>query len=62
MKMLNILAQHPIKATAASLGGAGVSTIEALTPPLQFAVAVGSLIIVCLTIIIKLRDLIRGSK
>lgn len=57
--MTSTLAQHPLKATVASLGGAGVSTIEALTPPIQFAVLVGSFIIVCLTIAVKVRELIK---
>ena len=60
--MVGIITEHPIKVTMASLGGAGVSTIEALTPPLQFAILVGSFIIVCVTVIIKFRELIRGSK
>ena len=59
-KMLAMLSEHPIKATAVSLGGAGVSTLEYLTPPIQFAVLVGSFIIVCFTVIIKFRELIRG--
>ena len=57
---MNMLAEHPIKVTIASLGGAGVSTFEYLTPPIQFAVLVCSFIIVCLTVIIKFRELIRG--
>jgi hypothetical protein len=58
--MTSILSQYPLRATAASLGGAGVSTIEYLTPPIQFAILVGSFIIVCLTIVVKFRELIRG--
>jgi hypothetical protein len=60
--MTSILAEHPIKVTVASLGGASVSTIEALTPPIQFAILVGSFIIVCLTIVVKFRELIRGRR
>ena len=62
MKMTSILADHPIKATVASLGGAGVSPLEYLTPPLQFAILVGSFIIVCLTVVVKFRELLRGRK
>ena len=61
MKMQNLLAQHPIKATVGSLGGLGVSTIEQLTHQVQLGIAVVSLIIVCLTLFIKLRELIRGG-
>jgi hypothetical protein len=61
MKMQNLLAQHPIKATVGSLGGLGVSTIEALTVYVQFGIAVFSLILVGLTIFLKVREIIRGS-
>ena len=60
--MINILAEHPIKVTLMSLGSAGVSTIERLTPTIQFAILIGSFVIVCLTAIIKFRELIRGRK
>ena len=62
LKMYGILADHPIKVTMASIGGAGASTIEMLTPPIQFAIAVVSLAIVCMTFVIKFRELIRGRK
>ena len=57
--MINTMSEYPLRVTASALGGAGVSTIEILTPPIQFAVLVGSLIVITLTAIIKFREVFK---
>jgi len=60
MKM-QALSDRPILAAITGMGGLGVSTIQALTIYVQFGIAVFSLILVGLTILLKVREIIRGS-
>ena len=62
MKMTNTLSQHPLLAASTGFAGVGVSTIEMLTPYIQFSVLVGSAILVGLTIVVKFRELKRSWK
>ena len=58
---MHALSDRPILAAITGMGGLGVSTIQALTIYVQFGIAVFSLILVGLTILLKVREIIRGS-
>ena len=56
------VSDRPIVMAGTGMSGLGLSTMEMLTPYIQFGVLVGSLFIVGLTVVIKLREVIKGGK
>jgi len=60
--MIGIVSERPLLMTSTGVTGLGLSTLEILTPYVQFGIAVVSFLVVSVTLIIKVRELIKGGE